>query len=108
MSYCGKEETKLGKWVLTEAKEYAFTTDDEKAAKRAFDEAMEGWCGASYIPVWYAGFMALAGGIRYMFICDQTLVTEKPSEHLVEVVIGRGLAQKPLPAKILSISKPII
>lgn len=95
--YAGNDET-----VASEAEENTdltggWTVYGDQAAvnlpadvQKAFDDAFEGWTGASYEPLVFLGQQVVSGS-NYSILCRETIVTAQPITKLAVVTIYNDL-----------------
>ena len=56
-------------------------------AATAWTAAENGWAGSSFKPLLFVG-RQITRGVNYHFIAEETLVTNPPERHIVEVEIN--------------------
>ncbi len=80
--------TLAGGWNV----EVAVGAMPEKVAT-GFAQVFEDIVGASYVPLVYCGSQ-IVNGTNYMIICEQTLITNPPANHVVKVVLHETLPEE--------------
>lgn len=76
----------VGGWVIEDLK----ACNLPQKIATGFVQVMEGFVGASYIPVSYCASQ-LVNGTNHLLICKQTLSTSPSIEHIVAMTLHQSL-----------------